>query len=98
MYISNWILEEENSYYQAIVSLKENLTPFLKVRIIPLNNQKEYSIVIRDYNSGLLLASINLETERCGNGLYVTSDIAKRAGEEMVRTFLTGEGGIIDQL
>jgi len=95
MYISEWILDKENNYHQALVSLKENLTPFLKIRIIPSDNQKEYSIVIRDYNSGLLLSSITLETERWGNGVYVTSDTAKRAGESMVRIFLIGKGGIV---
>ena len=95
MYISEWKIEEDSSYYQATVSLKENLTPFLKIRIIPLDYQKEYSLVVRDYNSGLLLASINLEMKQDSDGVYTNLDTAKKATERMVRIYLTGNGGII---
>ena len=94
MYISEWTIEEDNCYYQATVSLKENLTPFLKIRIIPLFDKKEYSLVVRDYNSGLLLAGINIEMEQSDDGMFANLDTAKKSTERMVRIYLTGEGGV----
>ena len=94
MYVSEWELEEDGSYYQATVSLKENLTPFLKIRVIPLDYQKEFNLVVRDYNSGLLLASKSLEMEQKDNGMYINLDTAKEAITKMARMYFIGEGGI----
>jgi len=95
MYISEWKRKEDSSYYLSTASLKKNLTPFLKIRIIPLDYQNEYSLVIRDYNSGLLLDSKNIKMKQNDDGVYTNLDTAKKAIEKMVRIFLTGEGGII---
>ena len=89
MYISEWTIEEDGSYYQATVSLKENLTPSLKVRIIPLVTEKEYSTVIRDYNSDLLLFNMVLNTERENDDEHTDLDIAKKAVKSMVGMYLT---------
>ena len=96
MYISEWKIEEDNCYYQAIVSLKEKLTPFLKIRIIPLVDKEEYGLVIRDYNYGLLLAGKNIEMELGSDGMFANLDTAKKAIEKMVRVYLTGKDGILD--
>ena len=79
MYMSKWELEEDGTYYQATISLKENLTPFLKLRIIPLPAQKKYNLVVRDYNTGVMLSSINIKMEQRNDGVYTNLNMAKKA-------------------
>ncbi len=57
MYFSKWELEEDKSYYQTEVSFKEESTPFFKVRIIPVEINNYYLIVVRDYKTGEMLSN-----------------------------------------
>ena len=82
MYISKWELEDE-IYYQATVSLKENLTPFLKLRIIPLPAKKRYNLVVRDHNTGRILSSIYIKMEQRDDGVYTNLNMAKKAIKRM---------------
>ena len=57
MYFSEWKLEEDKSYYQTIASFKELSSPFFKVRVIPVELNNYYLIVIRDYKTGEIFSN-----------------------------------------
>lgn len=55
MFVSKWKLEYDRSFYEAHVSLIEDLTPIFKIRAVKTGNG--YMAVVRDSNSGKMLAS-----------------------------------------
>lgn len=56
MYLSKWEPGEEELYYEASISIRKDLTPIFKVRIIPLIFRNVYSLVIRDYKTGIVFS------------------------------------------
>ena len=61
MHITEFVLEEDNTYWEAFASNKKGKAPIVKVRIILIPTG--YIIVIRDYKTGYLLAEKTLATE-----------------------------------
>ncbi len=51
---SEWELELYEMYYEAIISVRKNLTPIFKVRVVP-KTEKIYNLIIRDYKTGTLV-------------------------------------------
>ncbi len=91
MYISEWELEEDETYYQATMSIEKDLTPFLKLRIIPLPAQRKYNLVIRDYNNAnIMLSNTSIKMEQGDDGVYTNWNTAKKTIENMTRIYLIG--------
>ena len=61
MHITEFVLEEDNTYWEAFGSNKKEEIPIIKIRIILIPTG--YVAVIRDYNTGYLLAKKNLTNE-----------------------------------
>ncbi len=53
MYISEFELMLDGSYWQAAVSKEKDLPPTLRLLVIPVGNN--YDVIVRDYDSNVLL-------------------------------------------
>jgi hypothetical protein len=54
MFVSKWV--SEDGYHESLISLREGLPPILKARAV-LDSDGLYHCVVRDFTSGLMLAS-----------------------------------------
>ncbi len=59
-HISDWKMTSDGVDYEAIISIGENLTPILKIKIFPITFREVYELIIRDYKTSILLFKDNI--------------------------------------
>lgn len=83
MYISKWVFKNDEEFHETTISLKKNLTPFIIIRVIPRRFIKDYHIVVRDYNTGILLNE--KELKKSNYSIYKAKIIVEKLAFNIIK-------------
>ena len=86
MYVTEWKEEIDGSYHEAIVSLREGLTPIFKIRAVKMIDG-QYMAVVRDHKTGHMVAS---RAYGINKGLHL--EVAQNTALELVSMVIIGDG------